>query len=54
MLQNSFDNQRTKINQNDIFYVSFFTVFYENFCPTTHLTTLHLDIKALVSDLNRD
>ena len=31
---NSFDNQRSEINKNDIFYV--LTVFYKNFLPTTN------------------
>ena len=48
---NSFDNQGSEINKNDIFFTSRYTVFYKNFLPTTHSTNLHLPIIALILGL---
>ena len=50
---NSFDNQGSEINKNDIFlrFVRH-TVFYKNFLPTTHSINLHLPIIALVLDFD--
>ena len=46
MLYNSFDNQGSKINKDDIFFF-FYVPAYANFCPITHATNLHLDIALL-------
>ena len=47
---NSFDNQGSEINKNNIFFTFRHTVIYENFLPTTHAINLHLAIIALVLD----
>ena len=45
---NSFDNQGSEINKNDIFLTFGHTVFYKNFLSTTHSKNLHLPIIDLV------
>ena len=50
---NSFDNQGSKINKNNIF-LHFNILTYKNFFPTTHSVNLHLSIMALVLDFTHN